>query len=128
MLWVRLSRSRFGWSCFGRDRGCDWRCLSRSVGVVRERCDVCLVFNEDGNNLSKFNVFGAFRVHDLCNVALVLHFVVYGGFVSLNAAENIARLNFVAYFFVPGLDVPLKYNVDLTFSIVGDKLGISSFT
>jgi len=57
-----------------------------------------------------------------------LHFEIDYGFISLNAAKYIAWLDFIANFFIPLFDVALLLlnQLRLTFSIVGDKFGISS--
>jgi len=59
-----------------------------------------------------------------------LHFEVDDGLVGLDTAESLTRLHAVTNLFVPLGDVTLRFKYDeirmLTFSIVGDRLGISS--
>jgi hypothetical protein len=59
-----------------------------------------------------------------------LHLEINDSFVGLDSAESLTGLNAVADLFVPLSDVTLrkreKTGVLLTFSMVGDRLGISS--
>ena len=85
----------------------------RRIGrVVLEGSNVSLLFNEDGYDLAKFDIFGSLRVEESCNVALFLHFKVDDSLVSLDGSQDITRANLISNLFMPLRDISLKTNCE----------------
>lgn len=106
--------------------------LSASSCVVSECSNVFLILNEDSNWGTKRDILGSLGEEKLSNVAFLLHLEIDGRLISLDTSKNNAWLDFIADLQVPLLNVSLeavtRCRRKLTFSMVGDRLGISSLT
>ena len=81
----------------------------RRIGrVVLEGSNVSLLFNEDGNDLAKFDISGSLRVEESCNVALFLHFKVDDSLVSFDGGQDVTRANLISNLFMPLRDISLN--------------------
>ena len=107
---------------------CWCRCIC--FGIVLESSNVCFVLNEDCYNFTERHIFGSLWIQECCYISFFLHLKINHGFISLDSSQDITWGNLVSHLFIPFLDVTLKMthessNIVLTFSIVGERFGIS---
>ena len=96
-----LGSSRFGggslsWGGLGR---CSLSWLI--TGVVGKGSNIVLIIYENGDDLTKLNVFGTVRVEDGSDVTLLLHLEVDDSLVSLNATKSLTRGDLISDLLVP---------------------------
>lgn len=95
--------------------------------IVFECTHIILIFYKYREDCTQRQILGSSIVQNSSDSALFLHFEINGGLICLDGTQYVSRSNLVSDLNMPFANITLKnYEVKLTFSMVGERLGISN--
>lgn len=109
LLWLSLLLLLLGWLLSWSSSS--W--LFSFTFEILEFSDILSIFNYDGNNLTKLNVFGAFRVKKLGDKTFFLHLEINSCLIGLNGGKNITWFDLISFLFIPLSNVSLNHMVNI---------------
>lgn len=94
--------------------------------IVLECRYILFIFYNDRKNCTQREILGSSFIQNSSDSSLFLDFKIYSCLICLNTTDNVSGWNLVSYFDMPFTNISLKNEyLKLTFSMVGERLGIS---